>query len=147
MQDILLFAGGVIGLLTFLMSVFEYRKQGHQKRIELYLEMSRRIEDNPDFRQVRTLLNVGSEDIRNIPKKTRSDYAGFLESVALMRNSGVISRQVACYMFSHDAVACWNSNAFWEDFTRDDTHWGLLRHFVEEMQSLRPQLQIKRIRL
>jgi hypothetical protein len=102
------------------------------------------------FREIRALLNKDDKEepgenkrtLKDIPKRTRRDFAAFFEGIALMRNSGLITKEVACNMFSHDAIECWYSDEFWHDFkNKDDAHWGALRLFVEEMAMLRPSLK------
>lgn len=102
------------------------------------------------FREIRALLNKDDKEnldenrqkLKAIPKRSRRDFAAFFEDIALMRNSGLITKEVACYMFSHDAIECWYSDEFWHDFkNKDDAHWGALRIFVEEMAKIRPDLK------
>jgi hypothetical protein len=150
LKDILLVIAAAVGLLTFIIglstfivNVAENRKQGRQKRFELFLEMERKYQDDP-FRQIRSLINddTDQQKLKDIPKRTRNDFASFFEAVAIMKNSGLITKEVACYMYSHDAIACWKSDSFWHDFEwrREDAYWGVLKGFVLEMEELRGHL-------
>jgi hypothetical protein len=156
LKDLVAIATGVVALLTFLIglstfivSVREKRRQGRQKRFELYLKMESKFQGEK-FREIRALLNKDDKEkldenkraLRATPKRTRRDFAAFFESIALMRNSGLITKEVACNMFSHDAIECWYSDDFWHDFkNKDVSHWGALRLFAEEMAMLRPKLK------
>jgi hypothetical protein len=147
LKDILIISGGAIGLSTFIMSFIENRKQGRQKRVELYNEITKRFQDNADFQKIRRLLNETDQlGLKDVDRRLRRDYAAFFEDIAILRNSGLIRKEVACYMFSHDAIECWDSEIFWQDFKsrRNDEYWGMLRLFVDEMRKLRKRLFITR---
>ena len=140
-KDIVLIAGGIAGLLTVMKGVAEYRRQGKQKRVELYLELENRLLRNPDFQKIRNMINDKDPAVGKLDHKLRSDYAGFFETIALMTNSGLMTKEVSCHMFSWDAIACWENKKFWEDFDTDDQYWGVLRVFVNDMKRLRPILK------
>ncbi len=141
LNEIALFAGGIIALVTVIISVNEYRRQGQQKRVELYLALEKRIVDNPSFQQVRRMLVDENPKVAKLDHKLRTDYAGFFETIAILTYSGFMRREVACHMFSWDAIQCWDSKKFWEDLDKSDEYWGVLRHFIEEMRRLRPTLK------
>ena len=44
-------------------------------------------------------------------------------------------------MFSYDAILCWNNDDFWDDFAKDEQHWGVLKRLVKEMSLLRYKLK------
>ncbi len=78
-KNILILLGELIALLTFLLSYLEYQKQGKQKRVDLHLEMERRLFNNDNFQKIRLLLQKGKSEITKIERKIRSDYAGFFD--------------------------------------------------------------------
>lgn len=91
-------------------------------------------------------LAENKRTLKDIPKRIRRDFAAFFEDIAFMRNAGLITKEVACNMFSHDAIECWYRDEFWYDFkNKDDAHWGALRLFVEEMAEIRPSLKLASI--
>jgi hypothetical protein len=142
LKDIATIIGGLVLLLTFIKGTIEYVRQGSQKRVELFLTLEKNFRENINFQEIRNLIAKNNPKVAELPKKTRSDYAGFFELIALLTNSGVLKKEVACYIFSADAVLCWENEHFWKDFDKSDQHWGLLRVFVEEMKALRPKLKI-----
>lgn len=99
-KNILILLGGLIALLTFLLSYLEYQKQGKQKRVDLYLEMERRLFNNDNFQEIRLLLQKGEPEITKIERKMRSDYAGFFENIAMLMNSKLIKKMllVTCFL-------------------------------------------------
>ena len=129
--------------MTLIKGIYEYRKQGAQKRIELYLNVRRKFDDNRTFSEIRQLLDDDDPKVADIPFKDRSDYAAYFEEIALLENTGVIKPDVAFYMFGWEAIQCWNSEPFWKDFPKEDRYWGLFRMFVKEMQSKELQFQLQ----
>ena len=43
-----------------------------------------------------------------------------------------------------EATQCWQSDDFWQGFDKSDRYWGLLRIFVEEMQSIGKDFEVRR---
>jgi hypothetical protein len=142
-KDIATIIGAGIALLTLIKVIIEYSQQGAQKRIELYLSVRRKFDDNATFAEMRRLLDKGDAKIAEFSFKDRSDYASYFEEIALLKNSGVIKRDVAFYMFSWEAIQCWKSGGFWQGFDKSDRYWGLLRLFVEEMESMGRHFEVK----
>lgn len=99
-KNILILPSGLIALLTFLLSYLEYQKQGKQKRVDLYLEMERRLFDNDNFQEIRLLLQKGEPEITKIERKMGSDYVGFFENIAMLMNSKLIKKMllVTCFL-------------------------------------------------
>ncbi len=99
-KNILILPGGLIALLTFLLSYLEYQKQGKQKRVDLYLDMERRLFNNDNFQEIRLLLQKGEPEITKIERKMRSDYADFFENIAMLMNSKLIKKMllVTCFL-------------------------------------------------
>src|ERR1051325_4384779 len=98
-KDVTTLIGVIIGLLTLVKAIYEYRKQGAHKRIELYLDVRRKFDDNPIFSEIRRLLDENDPKVADISFKDRSDYAAYFEEIALLENTGVIKPNVAFYMF------------------------------------------------
>ena len=72
-KNILILPGGLIALLTFLLSYLEYQEQGKQKRVNLYLQMERRLFNNDNFQEIRLHPQKGEPEITKIERKMRSD--------------------------------------------------------------------------
>jgi hypothetical protein len=135
-KDIATIAGVIVALGVFIKGVYEYVKQGSQKRAEQFIELRKRLKDNDEFANILELLEKNSDELRNIPLKEKYEYLGFFEEIALMVNSGLISPEIAHYMFSYYAIRCWKSDLFWSGINRDSLYWIVFRKFVEQMQSI-----------
>ena len=119
-------SGCFVALITLKGTLAEYARQGRQKRIGFYFQQEKALLENAEFTKIRKLLR--SKDpadiaaLREISKVDRSDSAGFFENIAMLIESDGLSEVVACYMFSHDAVLCWESDAFWNGFAKDNDY-------------------------
>ena len=103
-KAIAIIGGGVTALITFFFGVLEYARQGHQARASRFVEMRRRFLETALFRDILNLLNTIDPRLRDIPIQDRRNFGGFLEEVALMVTSKLISPQAAHYMFSDSVV-------------------------------------------
>jgi alpha-D-ribose 1-methylphosphonate 5-triphosphate diphosphatase PhnM len=129
-------AASLIALVTLVIGVLEYSRQGAAKRAEHFLEMRRRLKENERFRIIAELLDTNDAELSNISFKDKRDYLGLFEEVALSMNSRLIRRQVAHYMFGYYAIRCWESQSFWGDVNRNSIYWRVFRDFVEQMQEV-----------
>jgi len=130
-----------IGILTFFVGLNEYRRQGAQKRVDLFIEMRRRLKENETFKKISDLLDDENPELQEIPFKDKRDYLGLFEEVALMLNSGLIRKQVAHYMFGYYAIRCWESEYFWMNVNRESVYWKVFRRFYEQMKQIETSFQ------
>lgn len=134
-KDFAIIAGSVIALVTFLSGVLEFARQSHLRRAEQFLHMRRRFLETPLFQEILRLLATDDPRLREIPVQDRRNFGGFLEEVALMVNSRLISREVAHYMFGHYVILTERSTHFWDGLDRQGTYWQLFHRFAEEMKA------------
>jgi hypothetical protein len=126
--------GGAIALLTLVKSVFEYAKQGAQKRADQFVQMRLRFKNDQSFKKICDLLEDDRQELSSISFADKRDFLGFFEEIALMLNSGLINETVSHYMFGYYAVLCWESERFWNNVSRESPYWSLFRNFVHRMK-------------
>jgi len=143
-KNVILFIGGFIGLLTFIKGILEYSHQIKQKRVIQFIEMRRRFKENEKFRQICDLCEIDNDKLIDIPLGDRRNYAGFLEEVALMMNSGLIRKNVVFYFFGWYALTCWHSKNFWVDMGQESNYWDLFRDFAHQMEEIEKSFQYRR---
>jgi hypothetical protein len=86
--------------------------------------------------------------IRALSINIRARFAAFIEHVALVTKSGIISYRLANYEFGYYAIMCWECGSpFWDDLTDDDTkqkdpYWGLYCEFVSKLREAASDLEI-----
>lgn len=134
-KDLAIIGAGFIALITFLHGVLEYGRQGHQARAQNFVEMRRRFLENELFRQILNLLATDDPRLEQVPVQDRRNFVGFLEEVALMVNSRLISRSVAHYMFGYYVLLTDQSKHFWQDLDRPSVYWSVFRNLAEKMHA------------
>ena len=140
-----------VGFDTLLKAIIEHKRSVAAKRLELFLEMRKRLRDDEEFSNICNLLEEeGWEEerqgevatkLRNIPPVQKDRFLGFFEGLAIMRNSGLINDQVAAYMFGYYAIKCKKSESFWEGLDPEDPFWALFFSFAEDMQQARSEFK------
>lgn len=140
-KDIATIIGVLVALFTFIKGIYEYAKQGAQKRAEQFIEMRKRFKENETFRELASLLESDDPELKSVPYKEKRDYLGFFEEIALMVNSRLIGVDVAHYMFGYYAIICWRSKNFWSDINRESPYWVLFKQFVAKMTKIENSFQ------
>jgi hypothetical protein len=120
---IIAFIGVILAIATTIVGLKQYRLQGEQKRAEFFIEMRRKLKENPMFKNICDLIETNDPKLQNIPFKEKRDFLGFFEEIALMMNSGLIQKEVAHYMFGYYAIRCWENENFWVEVERDSMYW------------------------
>lgn len=124
-----------VALGTAIFGVYEYRRQGKQKRAEHFLHLRERFKKDVRFKEIILLLEKDDPKIREIPKEHKRDYLGFFEEIALMVNSRLIQPTVAQYMFGFYAIICRDSEHFWLDFEAKHEYWRVFHSFCDKMKA------------
>lgn len=143
-QAIVAIVGAFIALLTFVQAVFEYSRQGAVKRVEHFLEMRKRLKDNPTFKEIADLTERDDIKLIEIPFKEKRDYLGLFEEIAIAMNSGLIRKEVAHYMFGYYVIRCWKSKYFWQDVNRESIYWVVFKDFAEQMIKIEQKFNYSR---
>jgi hypothetical protein len=142
-KDAAALIGSTVALATLIKGTLEYVKQGTLKRAELFFQMEERY---TKFLYLFDMLDhLDDEKIRNqlesLSFEKKLDFLGFYEELAMMVESGLIRRAVAHYMYGYYAIACWDSDVFWNDDDRNDPYWCLFKNFVEQSKAYRIALR------
>jgi hypothetical protein len=136
-KDVSIIVAGVVTLITFMTGVLQYVRQGRQHRATQFVEMRRRFLEDPSFREILNLLGTNDERLASLPIQDRRNFVGFLEEVALMVNSEVLSARVAHYMFGYYVLLVDGSESFWEGLDRSSEYWSVFRGFAQTMKTQR----------
>lgn len=132
-KDISIVVGGIVALSTLLTGVIEYIRRGRQERAQTFVTMRRRFLETPQYREILDLLQAKDSRLREISIQEKRNFVGFLEEVALLTNSKLLSKQVAHYMFGYYVLLTESSHDFWEGLDRDSEYWTVFRAFAKEM--------------
>jgi hypothetical protein len=136
---------------------YESTRDGTRRRSDLYDKLRERF-DGDEFDPVYTALEnynycppeerANAEvAIRALPINIRARFAAFIEHVALVTKSGIISYRLANYEFGYYAIMCWECGPpFWDDLTdeatkQNDPDWALYRDFVRMLRLAASELK------
>ena len=135
-------------LIAAARAMMEYRAQGRQKRADHFDDMRSRLKSDESFRTITNYIATGDERLADESVAAKMDYVCFFEQVAIMRNSRLISPNVAHYMIGFYAVVCWKSDLFWSGgkLDRDGLYWRLFRAWALEMLASEKRLTKMKIR-
>lgn len=136
-KDLSIIIAGAVTLITFMMGVIQYARQGHDARATQFVQMRRRFLEDPAFRELLNLLATDDLRLAQMPIQDRRNFVGFFEEVALMVNSRIIKPGVAHYMFGYYVLLVDRSEHFWEGLDRDGVYWEVFRQFAAQMKSVK----------
>lgn len=130
------FTIGLVGLLTLIKAILEFRLQGRQKRAELFDKFKSNIKTEQRIVHINSLIEDDDHSLRHIDYIDKYYYLGYYEQIAIAVNSGLIKRDVAHYMFGYYVLRCWESENFWGNINRDSPYWGVYKSFYFKMKKL-----------
>lgn len=151
-KDYAPFIVALVALFTLIFGILQYRKGLLQRRSEQFLKMRERYIDNKEFQELFTLIEHDDEKLKVIPYKQKLKFLGFYEELALMKNSGLIKREVVFYMFAYHAIRIWQSENFWyitdnsgtaKVVNKESAYWFLFKKFAQEMIDYENQFILK----
>ncbi|MEX2029579.1 MAG: hypothetical protein WD906_01195 [Anaerolineales bacterium] len=136
--------GALLGVPTLIIGVIEFSRQGAQRRASHYLEQRKRFRTDTILYEIIGLLEADSPKLRRYSTPDRAHLLGMFEELALLLNSGLVTRHVAHYMFGYPALLCWKSRNFWHGLDRDSNYWALFRDFAMQMKTVEDSFSFNR---
>ena len=79
-------------------------------------------------------LKKAEDAVRNLPLNIRERFAAFVEHVALITKSDLISYELANYEFGWYSILCADCEAFWDKMDKGDAYWALYEDFVSKLR-------------
>ena len=140
-------AAVIVGLVTLIKGVVEFHKSTITKRLELFLEMRTRLRKDRDFIKICELLETDDPELREVPLVQKDRFTGFFEELAIMRNSGLMTDELALYMFGYYAIRCADSANYWYGLNKKQVLWSLFFDFASDMKQRRDSYRYDRDRL
>ncbi len=134
---------GVAAVVTAARATIEYRRQGAQKRAELFADIRKRLKAEPRFARLTELLVTDDPTLEAMPFIDKWDFLGLIEEVGLLTNSGLIREEVSHHMFAYYAVKCADSVHFWrgpKPIDRTHANWAVFNDYVARMRDLSTRL-------
>jgi len=103
------------------------------------LDTLNKIKENPAATQnaiyeASYKLKIAEDAIRKVPEIVRGGFAAFVEHVALVTQSGLITYELANYEFGYYSILCWDCDPFWDGMDKSSPYWTLYASFVEQLR-------------
>jgi hypothetical protein len=137
----------IVGFITLIKGLIEFRKSTVTKRLELFLSMRSRLREDSNFIEICELLEGDHAKLRAIPLVQKDRFTGFFEELAVMRNSGLMTDELALYMFGYYAILCNKSENYWHGLNKKQVLWSLFFDFASDMERQRDSYRYHRKRL
>lgn len=132
---------GILGsLITFFKGVVEYSKQGSEKRADRFFKLEHEFLSNASYKNICNLLESDSHELSKISYEDKVSFLGFLEQIALLVNSKLLSIEIASYVYGYYVSRCSSSKNFWtEDLDKNSSYWSLFFSFAEKCKKVTPE--------
>jgi hypothetical protein len=134
-KEIATFVGLLAGLWGLYKGVVEFALQGRQKRAEIFLKKQGEYFGNKSFNEIRGLLENDAPQLKDVGFEEKRAYLTFFEEIAVLKNSRLMNRDLAYYMFGYYATKCLESENFWSGMNKKDIFWNVFLRFATEMQT------------
>lgn len=136
--------GTAIALATAAKAYMEYLQQGVQRRAQMFFDLRHRLQER-ELAELSELVDEAlcldpessekaQKRLSRIGLRTKRDYLGLFEEVALTMRWGLITPSVAHYMFGYYALNCRRCPAFWFNVNQGSIYWSDFYAFCDEMQ-------------
>jgi hypothetical protein len=130
---------GFAALFAVARATVEYRRQGAQKRAELFADIRKRLKSDSRFARLTEYLVSDDPLLEGVPFIDKWDFLGLIEEVGLLTNSGLIHEEVSHHMFAFYALRCDESAHFWrgaKPIDRTHPNWAVFNDYVSQMRLL-----------
>jgi molybdopterin converting factor small subunit len=136
--------GTAIALATAAKAYMEYLQQGVQRRAQMFFDLRHRLQER-ELAELSELIDEAlcldqetadkaQKRLSRIGLRTKRDYLGLFEEVALAMKWRLITPSVAHYMFGYYALNCRRCPAFWFNVNQGSIYWSDFYAFCDQMQ-------------
>ena len=132
---------GILGsLVTFFKGMIEYTKQGSEKRANRFFKLEHEFFSHESFKTIVNMLDTDNPELAAISYEEKVTFLGFLEQIALLVNSTLLTIYVANYVYGYYVNKCAESKYFWtDDLDKDSPYWKLFFNFAEQVKGINPE--------
>ena len=117
-------------------------RENDRRRFETFFKMQEEFRTNPRFGKIFDALNKKVK-LCQISNEDAEELASFLEEVAILVQSNVLSTKLVHYLFGYYTIQIVECEEFMEKIGANDTkdtkyiriYWSLLRYFAELMKT------------
>ncbi|KAF5036283.1 hypothetical protein DSECCO2_576660 [anaerobic digester metagenome] len=110
-----------ITLLGILIAIFEYKRQGRVKCLDMAINFRDRFKELYETDNLLVMLETNDIKLRDIPFQQRAQILGFLEAVEFAIRKKCIDVDIAFNFFGFYAVTIRDSDNFCYDIPKDNS--------------------------
>jgi hypothetical protein len=138
--DLAIIFGILASLVTIFKGVLEYSKQGSEKRADRFFKLESEFLSNTAYKNICNLLESDDLELSKITYEDKVSFLGFLEQIALLVNSKLLSIEMASYVYGYYVIKCADSKNFWtEELDKKSTYWNLFFSFSKKCSQTKPE--------
>jgi hypothetical protein len=124
----------------------EFIRDNSLKRLEKFEQMKNKYDKDEQMQKVIKALNFKQDNpqhfkdtVEALDANDKRAFLMFIEEIALLNNSRILSTDFVFYNFSWDAILAYETDEFWDQnrIKKDDPYWALFRSFCEKMIAYR----------
>lgn len=125
----------------FLNTLRAYNRNSRLQRAKHFNELNDRFLSDSNISNICRCLIEDDPELLSVHYDHKAKFLRFYEEIAIARNSRLINRRLAHYMFGFYAIKCVESTHFW-DFNEEGTiapkksrdYWRLFFLFADDMR-------------
>ena len=132
---------GVSGLCAWLVAQW---RENDRRRFETFFKMRQEFRTNPRFGKIFQALegDIKRVQLSEISDDDAAELAGFLEEIAILVQSGVMSKQLAHYFFGYYVIEIVDNIDYMNKIEAEGSlYWRLLREFAVTMEKEQEKLK------
>jgi len=135
-KDLATIVGVLVAIGTVVKGYWEYRRNALLGRVEHFCNLKKEFIDDEPIAKITELLEANDPKVGDVPPLDRRRYLCFFEEVALLLRAGLITDDLAFYMFGYYATLCDSRTEFWKSIPKDEKYWVLYFDFLSRMKAV-----------
>jgi hypothetical protein len=141
-SDLAIIFGIIASAISFSKGIYEYIRQGSEKRALNFFKLEHEFFSSESNIVICKLIEDDSSNLLNVSYEDKVKFLGFIEQIALLVNSKLLSLEIASYVYGYYVLKCSDSINFWSnDMDKGSEFWNLFFSFSEKIK----QIDIKKI--
>jgi hypothetical protein len=136
-SDLAVIFGIIASVITLTKGIYEYIRQGSEKRSLNFFKLEREFFSNESNILICKLIEDDSPNLLNVSYEDKVKFLGFMEQIALLVNSKLLSLELASYVYGYYVLRCSSSVNFWSnDMDKGSEFWNLFFSFSEKIKQI-----------
>jgi len=129
----------ISGSFALIKGVLEYSRQAAQKRAEHLIRLRRDFYEQKGFDEIREMLAQDDPALAKVDVQKRLHFLSFIDELALLVKSGLVSKEIAYYMFGFFVIKSVENKAMWAGIIKPERgdDWEIFNQLYNQMSAIR----------